>query len=68
MAQYYVNRNQQPNGDHEVHESTCFYLPSEQNRIWLGEFESCHGAVRQAQNYFVQVNGCYHCSIACHTG
>lgn len=68
MAYYCVNSNEQPNGDHEVHESTCSFLPSEQNRIWLGEFESCQEAVREARKHFRQVNGCYHCSYACHTG
>ena len=26
MASYYVNDNAQPNGDHEVHESGCYWL------------------------------------------
>lgn len=68
MAYYCVNSKEQPNGDHEVHESTCSFLPSEQNRIWLGDFESCHEAVREARKHFGQVNGCYYCSYACHTG
>lgn len=25
MAQYYVNRNAQANGDHEVHTSSCVF-------------------------------------------
>lgn len=28
---YYVNKNEQPNGDHEVHTGSCIYLPSVEN-------------------------------------
>lgn len=27
MASYYVNKNSQNNGDHEVHKSECAYMP-----------------------------------------
>lgn len=67
MALYYVNRNAQNNGDHEVHEVSCSYLPDALNRISLGEFGSCAPAVRQAREHFSQVNGCYYCSKPCHT-
>jgi hypothetical protein len=64
---YYVNKNSQDNGDHEVHTRSCSWLPEEQNRIYLGEFSSCGAAVREAKKYYSQCNGCYHCSPACHT-
>ncbi|MFD2568572.1 hypothetical protein [Pseudotenacibaculum haliotis] len=67
MADYYVNKNAQSNGDHEVHRYDCSYLPYPENRIYLGDFSSCHGAVQAARKYYSQVNGCYHCSEACHT-
>ena len=67
MPSYYVNRQAQSNGDHEVHKSDCKYLPSTENRIYLGEFPSCHGAVQAARGYFDQVDGCYFCSPDCHT-
>ena len=68
MAQYYVNKQEQDNGDHEVHTSDCSWLPNAENRIYLGEFISCHGAVEKAKEYFPQSNGCKHCSSECHTG
>ena len=68
MPLYYVNMNSQPNGDHEVHTGTCFWLPQSENRIYLGIFQTCWAAVVEAQKYYVQVNGCAHCSGACHTG
>ena len=67
MALYYVNKNAQPNGDHEVHKTGCTRMPLEQNRLYLGSFVSCHEAVREAKKHYLQSNGCYYCSIECHT-
>lgn len=67
MALYYVNKNAQANGDHEVHKSGCSYMPSPENRMFLGDFSSCHGAVREAKKTYPTADGCYHCSPACHT-
>ena len=67
MSRYYVNKNAQSNGDHEVHTTGCAWLPLLENRIYLGEFYSCFSAVSEARKHYVQVNGCAHCSLACHT-
>ncbi|MDQ1446374.1 MAG: hypothetical protein QOI20_2838 [Acidimicrobiaceae bacterium] len=65
--EYFVHRRAQDNGDHEVHASTCSFLPSIQERIYLGDFIECALAVREARKHFKQVNGCYYC-VPCHTG
>ena len=67
MNTYYVNKNPQSNGDHEVHKENCTYLPSVENRQYLGVFATCHRAVQEAKKYFPQSNGCYYCSNECHT-
>lgn len=67
MASYYVNRNAQNNGDHEVHGSGCSYMPDAANLQYLGDFNSCRDAVRAARNYYSQTNGCFYCSYECHT-
>lgn len=67
MDKYYVNKNAQSNGDHEVHKAGCSYMPNLENRISLGEFHSCGGAVQEAKKHYHQVNGCYYCCNACHT-
>lgn len=67
MAQYYVNRNAQSNGDHEVHISSCIFLPALHNRLDLGHHTTCITAVRQARNTYPQSNGCRTCSSVCHT-
>lgn len=64
---YYVNQNRQPNGDHEVHTYNCTHGPAEHNRTYLGEFASCHPAVREAKRTYPTANGCYYCANACHT-
>ena len=67
MANYYVNKNAQSNGDHEVHKSGCSWLPNTDNRIYLGNFDNCSDAVKESKKYYSQVNGCYYCSRDCHT-
>jgi hypothetical protein len=65
MSNYCVNKNAQANGDHEVHEAGCTYWP--RDRVDLGDFASCTGAVTAARKHYTQVNGCKTCSRACHT-
>ncbi len=67
MTHYYVNKNAQSNGDHEVHTLSCSYLPSETNRLYLGTYSTCQEAVKKAKQTYPQSNGCYYCSRICHT-
>ena len=66
MATYYVNRHAQNNGDHEVHKEGCRFLPDPANRVRLGGFMTCQGAVAAAAKHYRQVDGCYYCCRACH--
>lgn len=68
MEKYFVNKVAQANGDHEVHKSTCSYLPLENNRLYLGMFSNCHDAVKEAKKHYTKSNGCFYCSLECHTG
>ncbi len=68
MARYYVNTNKQSNGDNEVHTTGCSFLPNAENRVYLGDFNSCGPAVAEAKRRGYNANGCYYCSRACHTG
>ena len=67
MARYYVNKNAQDNGDHEVHKIPCPTPAAERNRLYLGYFTTCRPAVREARKHYSQVNGCDNCSSVCHT-
>ena len=49
MKAYYVNKNSQAKGDHEVHTSDCYYLPKVENKMYLGYFSNCRDAVWEAK-------------------
>jgi hypothetical protein len=68
MARYYVNKNAQPSGDHEVHKEGCSFMPAAENRLYLGDFSSCHPAVREAEKYYTSADGCYFCCKDCNKG
>ena len=63
---YYVNRIAQPTGEHEVHQAGCGYLPSEENRIYLGFFTNSGDAIREAKKYYSNVDGCFFCCPESH--
>lgn len=67
MALYYVNKNAQSNGDHEVHVTGCSWMPNSENCKYLGNFSSCQPAVTEAKKHYRQSNGCFYCSNDCHT-
>lgn len=71
MPNFILNRNSQPNDDHEVHDTSrgCAYLPAAENQIDLGWHANCHGAVAEARRRYAsnRINGCYYCAGDCHT-
>ncbi len=67
MARYYVNKNAQANGDHEVHTTNCPTPATLANRLDLGEHLTCHSAVREAKKTYPQSDGCANCCPECHT-
>ncbi len=67
MPSYHVNKNAQPTGEHEVHETGCAHQPDAANRDALGWHSDCHGAVREARKRYNKVDGCYYCCKPCHT-
>ena len=75
MPSYIVNRNAQfDSGDNEVHivpRSSCPSprYPEPENQEPLGSHPSCQSAVQEAKRRgYRNANGCYYCSLACHTG
>lgn len=61
---YYVNNKAQLTGEHEVHTANCGFLPSD--RKYLGEFNNCDDAVKEAKKTYTKVDGCYYCCNSCH--
>lgn len=66
MPAYYVNKNCQSSGEHEVHREGCSMMPDFNNRIYLGYFSNAINAVREARKIFNNVDGCYYCSKEAH--
>jgi hypothetical protein len=67
MPNYYVNRNAQEGGEHEVHRDGCPTPANSENRLYLGNFTSCNAAVVEARKHYDNVDGCKNCSLECHT-
>ena len=66
MDAYYVNMNLQDNGDNEVHKHGCEWMPGPQYRIFLGYFNNCHEAVKEAKKtYPFTADGCRYCCPEC---
>jgi hypothetical protein len=59
MARYYVNKK----AHHVVHGSGCEFIPSQENRLYLGDFSNRYDAVRKAKKYYPQSKGCYYCFL-----
>lgn len=66
MKHYYVNSVPQPNGDHEVHCEGCLWMPSINNRIYLGCFASSKEALAAAKWRYSGADGCMYCCPEIH--
>lgn len=70
MSMYYFNDTKDRNGKHEVHKYVCSFLPKNENRTYIGNYDSCHAAIAGAKSKFPSLpfDGCYYCSNPCHRG
>lgn len=66
MRHYCVNRNQQPTGEHEIHDVNCIYAPHQNNWIDLGWCSSDYEALQKAKYHYANVDGCWHCCASIH--
>lgn len=69
MGFYYLNKNAQETGEHEVHEAKCEWLPEEQNCLTVGECVDGNDAVETAKILYPKVaviDGCEHCAPEAH--
>ncbi len=62
---YYLNKNQQPNGDYEVHQINCAQGAEPKNQLSLGYclngVEAVNKAKKQYPSISQHINGCYYC-------
>ncbi len=59
MSFYYVNDSPQYNGDHEVHEQGCCFMPV--NKTFLGDFSNYEDAVKEAVKVHPRAVACVYC-------
>ena len=64
---FYVNKNAQSTGEHEIHRETCSWLPDVEKRIYLGDFDNSQQAVVEAGKHYTSVDGCAYCCPESHT-
>ena len=62
MLRYFVNRNAQRDGDHEVHAETCSWLMLAMRKVDLGVHASCQEAVEKARQTYPRSRECCWCS------
>ena len=71
MSYYYINRNAQDDGYHEVHNGSvnCPHPPLPENQVGLGNYDNCMQAIAAAKraNPSLLIDGCYWCINPCHT-
>lgn len=70
MSYFYINRNAQDDGYHEVHDDSanCSHPPLLENRVGIGYYNNCSEAITAARlaNPTLLIDGCYYCTD-CHT-
>ena len=68
---YYVNKNPQENGDHEVHVAYCDQLRKMKDPVTdlvsLGFHDDCCTAVAAAKVLYPTADGGFFCCKPCHT-
>jgi hypothetical protein len=67
MDIYYVNTKSQDNGDHEVHKLSCSFMPLPEHRLFVGYFNNCHEALKEAKKTYPTADGCRYCCQECNT-
>lgn len=65
MKLFYIDTEKTIFGENEVHEESCHRLPEKGKRTYIGNFASCHTAVKKARKQYEDVVGCYFCSNQC---
>jgi hypothetical protein len=68
MDIYFVDKNTLDNGIHEVHRSTCVYIPRPQHRLYLGYFKNGQDSLKKAKLiYSTTAKACHYCCPECDT-
>jgi hypothetical protein len=71
MNNYYLNKNAQSNGDHEIHKESCYYYYMYRggfNFEFFGAFATEFEAIRYARSKYpyLKIDGCAYCCPSIH--
>lgn len=67
MNRYSINRNEQPNGDHEIHKADCSRIQWSDKMSDLGYCANDQEALRKGREiYGDKADGCYYCCLSIH--
>ena len=61
MAEYYVEKQSQENGEHMIHSSTCTLLPEIGTLNYLGSIATVDSAIKKAYERLTSVGTCSEC-------
>jgi len=66
LINYYLNKNAQSNGDHEIHKESCYYYymyKGGYNFELIGAFSNEYEAMRYARYKYpyLRIDGCAYC-------
>lgn len=69
MADFYINKNEQKTGEHEVHKNGCLYLLLMTSKEYLGSHTSSHSAILKVMSLHPLwiIDGCATCCPESHT-
>ncbi len=65
MFYYFIDKNIQISGKHEVHKNDCEFLPDTSSREYLGYFIDCQEAINIAYEKYDNVEACKNCIPEC---
>lgn len=66
MKRYYINKNAQSNGDHEIHTERCSFGALPKDRIDLGYHENDRSALKAGKAVYPNADGCAYCCPSIH--
>ena len=70
MKEDYFYNYEDEHGYHEIHNEDCMYLPSPENRTYIGSYSDCSSAFMNASIRYPdkKFDGCFFCCRECHKG
>lgn len=66
---YYLNISDEPHNPshrHKIHRDGCYWLPSEKNRTYIGDYTTAETALQSAKTLhrkYCPIDGCEYCCL-----